>query len=154
DAPPPFSARLFRIGSEKLDPEKFRVENEASAQAIVDRLRTADWTVIKVDRKERRRFPTPPFITSRLQQAASRKLGYAPNRTMRIAQPLYEGVELGGEGAVGLITYMRTDSTRIAPEALQQVRHFINERFGKDYVPEQPVSYPSKKGAQDAHEAI
>jgi len=154
DNPPPFSARLFRIGSDKLDPEKFRVENEAAAKSIVDRLRAADWVVVKVERKERRRFPTPPFITSRLQQEASRKLGYAPSRTMRIAQHLYEGVELGGEGAVGLITYMRTDSTRIAPEALQQVRHFVAERFGKEYLPEQPVSYPSKKGAQDAHEAI
>jgi len=154
DNPPPFSARLFRIGSDKLEPEKFRVENAASAQTIVDRLRGGTWVVAKVDRKERRRFPTPPFITSRLQQEASRKLGYAPSRTMRVAQHLYEGIELGGEGAVGLITYMRTDSTRIAPEALQQVRDFINERFGKEYVPAQPVSYPSKKGAQDAHEAI
>jgi DNA topoisomerase-1 len=154
EAPPPFSARLFRIGADKLDPEKFRVENQAAAEAVVDRLRTATWIVTKVERKERRRFPTPPFITSRLQQEASRKLGYAPSRTMRIAQHLYEGIELGGEGAVGLITYMRTDSTRISPDALQQVRQFITDRFGPPYLPEQPVSYPSKKGAQDAHEAI
>jgi len=152
--PPPFAARLFRIGDQRLDPEKFRVENEAAAQALVERLRTADWVVTRVERKERRRYPTPPFITSRLQQEASRKLGYAPSRTMRIAQRLYEGIELGAEGAVGLITYMRTDSTRIAPEALQAVRGFIVERFGKEYLPEQAVSYPSKKGAQDAHEAI
>jgi len=152
--PPPFSARLFRIGSDKLDPEKFRVENEATATSLVDRLRGASWLVAKVDRKERRRFPTPPFITSRLQQEASRKLGYAPSRTMRIAQHLYEGIELGGEGAVGLITYMRTDSTRISPDALQQVRQLIVDRYGKPYLPEQGVSYPSKKGAQDAHEAI
>jgi DNA topoisomerase I len=152
--PPPFSARLFRIGADKLDPEKFRVENEAAATALVDRLRNADWLVARVERKERRRYPTPPFITSRLQQEASRKLGFAPSRTMRIAQRLYEGIELGAEGAVGLITYMRTDSTRIAPEALQQVREFIVGRFGKEYLPEQAIAYPSKKGAQDAHEAI
>ena len=152
--PPAFSARLFRIGDNKLDPEKFRVADEAAAHALVDRLRTATWMVARVERKERRRYPTPPFITSRLQQEASRKLGYAPSRTMRIAQRLYEGIELGDQGAVGLITYMRTDSTRIAPEALQEVRGFVAERFGKTYLPEQAVVYPSKKGAQDAHEAI
>jgi DNA topoisomerase-1 len=152
--PPPFSARLFRIGADRLDPEKFRVEDAASAQALVERLRAASWVVARVERKERRRFPTPPFITSRLQQEAARKLGFAPSRTMRIAQKLYEGVELGGAGAVGLITYMRTDSTRIAPEALQEVRQFIAARFGQEYLPEQAILYPSKKGAQDAHEAI
>jgi len=152
--PPPFAARLVRIGAERLDPEKFCIENEEAAQAVVDRLGAATWTVARVERKERRRYPTPPFITSRLQQEASRKLGFAPNRTMRIAQRLYEGIELGGEGAVGLITYMRTDSTRIAPEALREVRTFIGARFGKPYLPDSPVAYPSKKGAQDAHEAI
>ena len=154
DHPPAFSARLVRIGTDRLDPEQFRIETEGGATALVDRLRAARWVVAKVERKERRRYPTPPFVTSRLQQEAARKLGYAPSRTMRIAQRLYEGVELGSEGAVGLITYMRTDSTRIAPEALQQVRRFIGERFGKEYLPEQAVAYPSKKGAQDAHEAI
>ncbi len=154
DNPPPFSARLFRIGADRLDPEKFRLESEAASATLVSRLRGADWVVAKVERKERRRFPTPPFITSRLQQEASRKLGFVPSRTMRIAQRLYEGIELGGEGAVGLITYMRTDSTRISPDALGEVRQFIADRFGKPYVPDQVVSYPSKKGAQDAHEAI
>ena len=152
--PPPFAARLFRIGAERLDPDKFRLENAAAARGVVDRLRGATWIVSRVERKERRRFPTPPFITSRLQQEASRKLGYAPSRTMRIAQRLYEGVEIGGAGAVGLITYMRTDSTRIAPEAIQEARQFISGRFGQDYLPENAVTYPSKKGAQDAHEAI
>lgn len=153
-SPPPFAARLVRIGADRLDPEKFRIDNGGSAQALVERLRETTWTVARVERKERRRFPTPPFITSRLQQEAARKLGFAPNRTMRIAQRLYEGIELGGEGAVGLITYMRTDSTRIAPEAVREVRQFIGERFGKPYLPENPITYPSKKGAQDAHEAI
>ncbi|MBX3026308.1 type I DNA topoisomerase [bacterium] len=153
-APPVFPARLIRIGDNRLDPEKFRVENEAAATDLVARLREATWTVTKVERKERRRFPTPPFITSRLQQEASRKLGYAPNRTMRIAQRLYEGVELGDAGPVGLITYMRTDSVRIADDALAEVRNLIGERYGKPYLPEQAVFYKTKKGAQDAHEAI
>jgi DNA topoisomerase-1 len=152
--PPPFAARLFRVGEERLDPEKFRLEDETAARGVVERLRGATWIVNRVECKERRRFPTPPFITSRLQQEASRKLGFAPSRTMRIAQRLYEGVEIGGEGAVGLITYMRTDSTRIAPEAIQEARGFIAERFGRDYLPGNAVTYPSKKGAQDAHEAI
>jgi DNA topoisomerase-1 len=153
-APPPFAARLARVGDQRLDPEKFRVENEQQAGDLVTRLQTATWVVNKVERKERRRFPTPPFITSRLQQEASRKLGYSPSRTMRIAQRLYEGIELGDEGAVGLITYMRTDSTRVAPEALSAVRELIGERFGPEYLPADANSYPSKKGAQDAHEAI
>jgi DNA topoisomerase-1 len=152
--PPPFAARLARIGDNRLDPEKFRVENEQQAADLVTRLESGSWTVTKVERKERRRFPTPPFITSRLQQEASRKLGYVPSRTMRIAQHLYEGIELGEEGPVGLITYMRTDSTRIAPEALDHVRRYIGERYGKDYLPESAVFYKTKKGAQDAHEAI
>jgi len=152
--PPTFAARLVRIGDQKLDPEKFRVENADAAHALVERLRAVPWRVEKVERKERRRFPTPPFITSRLQQEASRKLGFVPSRTMRIAQHLYEGVELGPDGPVGLITYMRTDSVRIAPDALQEVRQLIGERFGPGYLPEEPVYYRTKKGAQDAHEAI
>ena len=152
--PPRFTARLLRIDGQKLDPGKFRVEDAAAAAALAARLRGADWRVAKVERKERRRFPTPPFITSRLQQEASRKFGYAPSRTMRIAQHLYEGMELGAEGPVGLITYMRTDSVRIADDALAEVRRLIGERYGKPYVPEQPVTYRTKKGAQDAHEAI
>jgi DNA topoisomerase I len=153
-APPAFSARLVRIRDQRLEPEKFRIENEAAARDIVAHLADARWEVRSIERKERRRFPTPPFITSRLQQEAARKLGYSPNRTMRIAQRLYEGVELGEEGPVGLITYMRTDSTRVAPEALSEVRDYIAERFGRAYLPEAPVRYPTKKGAQDAHEAI
>ena len=152
--PPRFAARLTRLGDQRLDPEKFRVEDAAAAEGLVARLRGAEWRVAKVERKERRRFPTPPFITSRLQQEASRKLGYAPSRTMRIAQRLYEGIELGADGPVGLITYMRTDSVRIADDALAEVRQFIGERYGKPYLPEQPVVYRTKKGAQDAHEAI
>ncbi len=152
--PPVFPARLVRIGDQKLDPERFRVENAEAAQALVSRLRGGPWTVAKVERKERRRFPTPPFITSRLQQEASRKLGYAPSRTMRIAQRLYEGIELGAEGPQGLITYMRTDSVRVSDDALAEVRQFVETRYGKPYLPEQPNTYRTKKSAQDAHEAI
>jgi DNA topoisomerase-1 len=107
-----------------------------------------------VEKKERRRFPAPPFVTSKLQQEAARKLGFQPKRTMQIAQHLYEGVELGAEGSVGLITYMRTDSTRISADALAAVRQHIQEQYGANYLPNKPNSYRSKKSAQDAHEAI
>src|SRR5205809_418713 len=123
-------------------------------EKVLAGLAGADWTVTKVERKERRRHPTPPFITSRLQQEASRKLGFQPSRTMRVAQRLYEGVELGAEGSVGLITYMRTDSTRIAGEALAAARDYIQGRYGAPYLPESPQVYRSKKDPQDAHEAI
>src|SRR5207237_9076363 len=115
---------------------------------VLARLAGADWTVTKVERKERRRHPTPPFITSRLQQKASRKLGFQPSRTMRVAQRLYEGVELGDEGSVGLITYMRTDSTRISGEAIGAARDYIKGRYGDPYLPESPDVYRSKR---DAH---
>src|SRR5437667_247583 len=128
--------------------------NEITKKAVLAALAGADWTVTKVERKERRRHPTPPFITSRLQQEASRKLGFQPSRTMRVAQRLYEGIELGPEGSVGLITYMRTDSTRIAGEALAAARDYIQGRYGAPYLPESPQVYRSKKDAQDAHEAI
>ncbi|GIW45493.1 MAG: DNA topoisomerase 1 [Candidatus Binatia bacterium] len=152
--PPVFTARLFRIGEQKLDPETFRIENEEAARELVERLQGAEFRVVRVEKKERRRFPAPPFTTSRLQQEAARKLGFTPTRTMRIAQRLYEGVELGPEGSVGLITYMRTDSTRISTDAQTQARSVIREKFGADYLPAEPPTYPSKKGAQDAHEAI
>jgi DNA topoisomerase I len=154
DAPPPFLARLFKIRGERLDNKQLRIGNAEEAKQLVDGLAGATWKVTGVETKERRRFPAPPFITSRLQQEASRKLGYNPSRTMRIAQRLYEGVELGPEGAVGLITYMRTDSTRLSNEALDQVRGFIVERYGREYLPDNANFYKSKKAAQDAHEAI
>src|SRR6185369_1625633 len=155
--PPPFTARLLEVDGQKVDNKSGRLENQTRVDEVLAPLRAAsgvDWTVTKIERKERRRHPTPPFITSRLQQEASRKLGYQPARTMRIAQRLYEGIELGDEGAVGLITYMRTDSTRISSEAITAVRQYIDGRFGKDYLPESPNFYKSKKDAQDAHEAI
>jgi DNA topoisomerase-1 len=152
--PPSFRARLFQWQGQKLDPKKFRVENEARVQEIIRSLDGASWVIGEVEKKERRRYPAPPFVTSKLQQEAARKLGFQPKRTMQIAQHLYEGVELGAEGSVGLITYMRTDSTRVSNDALSAVRQFIDGQYGKEYVPENPNTYRSKKGAQDAHEAI
>jgi DNA topoisomerase-1 len=152
--PPPFTARLAEVDGRRLDHKQFRLETRARVDEVLGGLADARWTVTRVERKERRRHPTPPFITSRLQQEASRKLGFQPSRTMRVAQRLYEGVELGEEGSVGLITYMRTDSTRISGEAIAAAREYVGGRFGADYVPEAPNVYRSKKDAQDAHEAI
>jgi DNA topoisomerase I len=153
--PPPFSANLFEVGGKRLDHKTFRLGDEASTQEVVRALDGAEWTVTSVEKRDRKRNPTPPFITSKLQQEASRKLGYQPSRTMRIAQKLYEGIELGADvGAVGLITYMRTDSTRLSNDALDAVRGYIGTRYGAEYVPEKPNFYKSKKSAQDAHEAI
>jgi len=152
--PPPFTARLFKIRGQRLDNERLRIEKEATAKALVEGLAGATWKVTSVETKERRRHPAPPFITSRLQQEASRKLGFSPRRTMAIAQKLYEGIELGAEGAVGLITYMRTDSTRLSADALSEVRRYIGEKYGAEYAPESPNFYRSKKDAQDAHEAV
>jgi DNA topoisomerase I len=152
-SPPPFTARLVEVDGQKID-KQHTLENRDRVQGILRGLDAAAWTVTRIEKKERRRHPTPPFITSRLQQEASRKLGWQPSRTMRVAQRLYEGIELGAEGAVGLITYMRTDSTRVSAEALTAVRDYIPERYGKDYLPAEPNFYRSKKDAQDAHEAI
>ncbi len=147
--PPPFEAKLARIGDEKAE-----IKTGAEAERIVRALDGATWTVVKVERKERRRSPAPPFITSALQQEASRKLGFSAKKTMTLAQRLYEGVELGEEGAVGLITYMRTDSTRLAHEAVAEVRGHIERAYGREFLPEAPNVYKSRKNAQDAHEAI
>src|SRR5204862_8326028 len=113
-----------------------------------------DWLVRTVDRKERRRNAAPPFTTSKLQPDSSRKLRFSVKRAMMIAQRLYEGVELGEEGLVGLITYMRTDSTRVSNDALAEVREYVGKEYGPNYLPETPNTFKSKKGAQEAHEAI
>ncbi len=151
---PSFAARLVQWRGQKLDIKKFRIESEKIVQEILGSLEGLPWTIGKVEKKERRRYPTPPFVTSKLQQEAARKLGFQPKRTMQIAQQLYEGVDLGPEGSAGLITYMRTDSTRISADALNGVRQYIQGQYGDPYLPEKPVTYRSKKGAQDAHEAI
>ena len=152
--PPQFEARLAIVGDQRIDNKTFRIGTQQEAQAVLDRLAGAEWKVAKVDKRDRRRNPTPPFITSRLQQEASRKLGFAPSRTMGIAQRLYMGVELGDEGAVGLITYMRTDSPRISPEMTAAARNYVATTYGAQYVPERPNTYRSSKSAQEAHEAI
>jgi len=144
-----------------IDGERARVEtvdtpslpDRKLTDATIAQLKKAAWSVRSVDRKERRRNPAAPFTTSKLQQDASRQLGFNVKRTMGVAQRLYEGVEIDGN-AVGLITYMRTDSTRVAPEAIQSVRGYITEKLGKQYLPETPNAFKSKKDAQDAHEAI
>jgi len=147
--PPAFVARFFGRGEEKLE-----IPNQEEAEKIRVALEKADWMVRSVDRKERRRNATPPFTTSKLQQDSSRKLRFSVKRTMMIAQRLYEGVELGDEGLVGLITYMRTDSTRVSEDALAEVRDYIKRQYGDRYLPESPNTYKEKKAAQAAHEAI
>ena len=147
--PPAFDARFLGKGEEKIE-----IPNGEDAEKIRTALEKAAWSVRTVDRKERRRNATPPFTTSKLQQDSSRKLRFSVKRTMMIAQRLYEGVELGEEGSVGLITYMRTDSTRVAPEALTEVREYIGKEYGAPYLPESPNTYKEKKEAQAAHEAI
>src|SRR5947209_967399 len=161
--PPAFDARLFRVGEQTVKTGNFDqdvkkneilIGNEEQAKEIAAEAERQNFIVSDVTTKERRRNPVPPFITSKLQQEASRKLGFPVKKTMLVAQKLYEGVELGAEGAVGLITYMRTDSTRISDVALNDVREFVGQQYGPDYLPEKAVHYRSKKGAQDAHEAI
>ncbi len=134
--------------------KKLRPSNEAEAQKIVQDLSQATFVVDKVEKKKVRRRPAPPFITSTLQQEAWRRLRFSAKKTMLLAQRLYEGIELGEEGAVGLITYMRTDSVRVAPEAQQEAREYIRKTFGRDYLPPKPPTYKSRKTAQEAHEAI
>lgn len=136
------------------DGEKLELHNEAEANAVLEDLQGAQYVVQQIKRTERKRNPSPPFITSTLQQEAARKLGFSAKRTMQIAQQLYEGVELGEQGSVGLITYMRTDSTRVASEAQAQAREYIGKEFGERYQPEKPPQYRSRRSAQDAHEAI
>jgi DNA topoisomerase I len=147
--PPAFDARFVGRGEERIE-----VTNGEDAEKIRLALEKSDWLVRSVEKKERRRNATPPFTTSKLQQDSSRKLRFSVKRTMMIAQRLYEGVELGEEGLVGLITYMRTDSTRVSNEALTEVREYIKSQYGDAYLPGSPNTYKEKKEAQAAHEAI
>ncbi len=147
--PPPFDARIWKWMGEKAAPK-----TQAEADAIAAELRAGKATVASIDKKEQRKRPQAPFITSRLQQDAARKLRFSAKRTMALAQRLYEGVELGAEGPTGLITYMRTDSTRISDDATAAVRGFIKDTYGDDYLPAEPVTYGNRERAQDAHEAI
>jgi DNA topoisomerase I len=147
--PPPFRARLVKVDGEKAD-----VKDQATADALVTELKGAEYRVAKVDRRERRRNAAAPFITSKLQQDAANRLHFTAKKTMTLAQRLYEGVELGDEGQVGLITYMRTDSVRLSADAVDAVRDLIRTRYGADTLPEEPVVFKGRKSAQDAHEAI
>jgi DNA topoisomerase-1 len=147
--PPPFAANLVKKNAKNIE-----IGNGEEAGAVRRDLEAATFTVAKVQKKERRRHPVPPFITSKLQQEAFKKLRFGVKKTMQVAQRLYEGVDLGPDGSVGLITYMRTDSTRVSNDALAAVRDKIGQTYGSEYLPEKANFYRSKKDAQDAHEAI
>lgn len=147
--PPPFTLRL-----QKIDGKKSRVPNQDEAFAIRDAVGREAFIVGDVEKKPQKKSPPPPYITSTLQQEAARRLRFSPNHTMAVAQGLYEGVNIGEEGSVGLITYMRTDSTRVADTALEGIRSYIHEKYGERFLPEKPRRFTGRKGAQDAHEAI
>jgi DNA topoisomerase-1 len=147
-------APVLKTSVAKRNGENLSVTDEATAQSVVKALEGSEYRVQSVGTKEKRRNPVPPFITSTLQQEAARKIRFSVKRTMGLAQRLYEGIELGKEGSVGLITYMRTDSTRVSDDAVADVRKLIGERYGEQYLPATPNVYKTKKQAQDAHEAI
>ncbi len=155
-----FPARVFTIDGKKWEKEAngnkdiILIGNKEQADAIEKRLKKASYKVGRVEKKEKKRNPEPPFITSTLQQEASRHYHFSANKTMNTAQSLYEGVDLGRDGAEGLITYMRTDSVRLAPEALSAARGYIGREYGAKYLPDTARTYSTKKSAQDAHEAI
>ncbi len=161
--PPQFDSKLRKIEDKTvklgafdkdLKKSEVHIKSEDEAKAIVEEAGKESFTVDEVVRKERKRNPTPPFITSKLQQDAARRYGFSVKKTMTVAQRLYEGKEIGSEGAVGLITYMRTDSTRVSDDALAGARSFVDKEYGPGYLPEKPRHFKSKKDAQDAHEAI
>jgi DNA topoisomerase I len=149
DQPPSFEAQLVKIGSKKA-----QIQTAEVAHAIAAQLRNAQFVVGDVKTRERRRQPPAPFITSRLQQEGANRLRFSARKTMTLAQGLYEGLAIGADGVVGLITYMRTDSTRVSEDAQRETIQFINTTYGQQYAPEKPNVYRSKKSAQDAHEAI
>ena len=147
--PPVFEAKLQSINGQDAD-----IGTGEQAQQILTAVQGKSFIVQSIERKEKKRNPVAPFITSRLQQEAARKLHFTPKKTMTLAQQLYEGVEIGSEGATGLITYMRTDSPRLSQEAMEDARVVIRERFGTEYLPATPNVYKTQKAAQEAHEAI
>jgi DNA topoisomerase-1 len=144
-----FQAKFYGYGKEKVE-----LKSEAEVQSLLERIKGKSLIIREVKENERRRNPAAPFTTSSLQQEAARKLNFRAFKTMSVAQQLYEGVDLGKEGTVGLITYMRTDSTRISPVAQEEARQLITSNYGKEYIPSEPRQYSKKSGAQDAHEAI
>jgi DNA topoisomerase-1 len=147
--PPEFDSKLIEYKEKKVS-----IENSEQAENIVADLKSAEYIVKKIEKKEKKKNPVPPFITSTLQQEASKKLGFMAKKTMMIAQQLYEGINIGNEGEVGLITYMRTDSLRISDDSLAELREFIKTKYGAESLPESPNIFKNKKSAQDAHEAI
>jgi len=149
DNPPAFEAKLHSINGQDAD-----IGTSVQAEQILNAVQGKPFVVHSIERKEKKRNPVAPFITSRLQQEAARKLHFTPKKTMTLAQQLYEGVEIGAEGQTGLITYMRTDSPRISQEATEDARVVIRERFGEEYLPATPNVYKTQKAAQEAHEAI
>lgn len=144
-----FTASLYSYKGEKI-----KLDNKEAVDRILEELKDQKFVVQSIQKKERKRRPSAPYITSKLQQDAAQKLGFTSGKTMMIAQQLYEGVEIADEGPVGLITYLRTDSTRISDTALNSVRQYLQDNYKPEYIPEQPNTYKNKKGAQDAHEAI
>ncbi|MDI6767882.1 MAG: type I DNA topoisomerase, partial [Bacteroidota bacterium] len=165
-----FYAKLFRIDSKELivpakdtlaeiqhkgTMDKYAyIPSQNDAAEYIEKIQKQSFVIADVQKRETKRNPLPPFITSTLQQEASRKLRLSASRTMKLAQKLYEGIEIGDEGLVGLITYMRTDSTRLSNDAVSEVREFISSNYGKEYLPKHPNVYRKKKTSQDAHEAI
>ncbi len=148
-----FVAKLTSVDSVRLD-DKLAIPNKESADKILEKLDGAEYIVDKVKKSVHRKAPAAPFITSTLQQEASKRLGFQSRRTMKAAQELYEGLEIKGQGAIGLITYMRTDSLRISDEARNAAYEFIKNKYGEDYLPDSPRKFKTKGNAQDAHEAI
>lgn len=155
-----FRANLYSVDGKRFEKEPVEgkeitlINNKEVADKVLALMKAGPYRVTNVEKKEKKRNPVPPFITSTLQQEASRHHGFSSARTMSIAQGLYEGIDLGNEGPDGLITYMRTDSVRVAPEAITEARSYILKTFGQEFLPPQPKSYATQKSAQDAHEAI
>ena len=150
----PQTGESFRARLEKIDSRKVKIPDEEHARMILEELSDQEFRVAKVERKNKLKSPPPPFITSSLQTEATRRFRWPVSKIMRVAQQLYEGIELGESGAVGLITYMRTDSYRVAPEAIEKTRKYIRDKLGEDYLPDKPRFFRARKGAQEAHEAI
>ncbi|MEW6733273.1 MAG: type I DNA topoisomerase [Acidobacteriota bacterium] len=159
---PAFDAKLYKVEDKTVKTSDFEtvrkteihINDAEQAEKIVAEAQAEPFVITSISTKEKKRYPVPPFITSKLQQEAARKLRFPVRKTMQVAQKLYEGVELEGGEVVGLITYMRTDSTRISESALDEARTFIDHQYGKNYLPDKAILYQNKKGAQDAHEAI
>ncbi len=159
-APPQFTARLYKyrdsllINRDAKGKDRFLIKDSETANKILNLLKDKKYKILKIETKLKKRLPSPPFITSTLQQEAARRFKYQAKKTMKIAQELYEGIELGKEGSFGLITYMRTDSFNVSYEAQKWARDYIKARFGRTFVPDKPPKYKNKKSSQEAHEAI